>query len=121
MNRGCSTGLHVGSHDYVSTFGYEDNPVMACLVSPENVVAIPKHDNSKIRCCEFFALGLMETDDDGHWSEIDRSYFEEDYNEYDREELQSRLDDLEMGDTNEEDDDIVEDQKKVIEDRLVEL
>jgi hypothetical protein len=122
--RACSTGLHTGAKEYVDWYSSyrDDEAIMACLTSPEKVVCVPEdHDFAKIRQSEFFALGLMEQEEDGHWSQLDDAYFQEDYNEYDREELQRRLDDLEMGDTNEEDDDIVEDQKKVIEDRLVEL
>lgn len=118
ISRGCSTGLHVGSYDYVSGFAPMGATVQACLVSPTDVVAIPKHDNSKIRTCKFHSLGLMDTSEE-NW-ELEGSYFEESFTEYTEDDLNSMLDDLHNRSLF-EDSDLVEDQIEVVEQRLIEL
>lgn len=118
---GCSKGLHVGSYDYVHMFGLETEPIQACLVSPEDVVAIPEHDNSKIRTCRFHSLGLMDTTEDV-WK-LDTVHIQESFTEYDKEELHDRILDLEdqLGDVEDDEADYIEDQLDVLESRLVEL
>lgn len=76
---GCSQGLHIGSFDYVSHYGYSDDTILCCLVNPINVVAIPNHDNSKIRTCKYYPYGIMERDNNGNWEEFESNFFEEDY------------------------------------------
>lgn len=102
-NKGCSNGLHVGSYDYVSTFvkGWTNYAVFGCLVNPMNVVAVPTHDNSKIRTCEFKSLGLMEECDEGVFKKVDNlvlSDLEDDYLEKHVNDLSSTMGDGEVKD-----------------------
>jgi hypothetical protein len=120
---GCSRGLHVGSYDYVSSFGHSPSRdvIQAVLVNPMHVVAIPNHDNSKIRTCEFFSYGIMERDNDGVWHELETQYFEEDYENEEMDALEERLDELKGDVNNPTDKDVHSDQVKAVSDRLVDL
>ena len=114
INQSCSKGLHVGSYDYVSSFGSKRDRILACIVSPRDIVALPKRDNSKLRTCLYVPYAIMERDEDGNWEEIQET--EVDFEYMDEEsDMDSLLEELE-----EEDDltDIQKDRKKVIEDRL---
>lgn len=79
INAACSKGLHVGSHDYVESFGRDMDTTLAVLVSPADIVALPEYDHSKIRTCRYFPYGVMQRDDYGDWEEIERPYFKEDF------------------------------------------
>jgi len=116
-SRGCSNGLHVGSYDYVRSFGRGSDTIQAVLVNPMHVVAIPNHDNSKIRTCKFFSYGIMEKDEDGVWHELETQYFEEDFEEDELEDLEDRLEELNPSSTSEEE----TDQVKAVQERLVDL
>jgi hypothetical protein len=118
---GCSRGLHVGSYDYVSSFGHSPSRdvIQAVLVNPMHVVAIPNHDNSKIRTCEFFSYGIMERDDNGVWHELETQYFEEDYENEEMDALEERLEQLNVNPMKEGK--IEGDQVKAATDRLVDL
>lgn len=121
---GCSQGLHVGSYDYVSSFGHSPSRdvIQAVLVNPMHVVAIPNHDNSKIRTCEFFSYGIMERDDDGVWHELETQYFEEDYENEEMDALEERLEELNWtSPTSAEDNEAYEDQVQAAQERLVDL
>jgi len=121
---GCSRGLHVGSYDYVSSFGHSPSRdvIQAVLVNPMHVVAIPNHDNSKIRTCEFFSYGIMERDDDGVWHELETQYFEEDYENEEMDALEERLEELNWtSPTSAEDNEAYEDQVQAAQERLVDL
>lgn len=85
----CSYGLHVGSYKYVSAFGSAYMSVLACLVNPANVVALPAYDNSKIRVCEYFPYAIIEQDENGNWEEVEDEFFESDYLDYEIEELEN--------------------------------
>lgn len=98
INMSCSYGLHVGSYDYVSAFGSGLTTILAVLVNPSNIVALPEHDNSKIRTCEYYPYAVIERDErTGAWTELDDSYFEADYLAYEidsiEEELENRFED----------------------------
>ena len=60
----CSYGLHVGSIQYVKSFatGYGDpvneyggggDRIIIVKVNPADVVAVPEHDTTKLRCCRY--------------------------------------------------------------------
>lgn len=86
IKRDCSRGLHVGHTSYVSTFGYSNSVLLACLVNPMNIVALPEYDHSKIRVCEYYPYAVLEKEEDGSLSEItDEVYWEEDYKDYEDE------------------------------------
>jgi len=82
----CSNGLHVGATKYVQTFGNSSDAVLVCLVNPANVVAVPEHDHSKMRVCEYFPIALA-TYDGQKIDIIEQSYFESDYKTYEEAEL----------------------------------
>lgn len=83
ITQDCSYGLHVGHTTYVQHFGYDKSVLLACLVNPMNVVALPEYDNSKIRVCEYYPYAILEKEEDGTLSEItDEVYWEEDYKDY---------------------------------------
>ena len=82
----CSHGLHVGHTSYVQHFGYHNNVLLAVLVNPMNVVALPQYDHSKIRTCEYYPYTVLEREEDGTLAEItEESYWEEDYKNYEEE------------------------------------
>ena len=91
INRDCSYGLHVGSFKYVSEFGGSGDPILACLVNPMHVVAIPAYDTSKIRVCQYVPYGRMERDHNSEWVEISPRYFEASYIDYQADELKERM------------------------------
>lgn len=87
----CSRGLHVGTPQYVVDFGGRDSYILACLVNPMNVVAVPvDYKGQKMRCCEYLPYSICEFDN-GVMKEIDTKYFEEDYVGYEAADLESQL------------------------------
>ena len=78
----CSSGLHVGAPGYVAGFGgrNDSNYILACLVSPMNVVAVPyDYDFEKMRTCEYLPYAICKLNDDDSIREVDTRYFEDDY------------------------------------------
>lgn len=74
---GCSTGLHVGSWDYASTFG----PVtLEVRVDPADVVSVPVDCGfQKLRCCRYEVIAVHESEfDDLTMHEPEASWAEED-------------------------------------------
>tara|TARA_R110002012_G_scaffold209450_1_gene379881 strand:+ start:7305 stop:8321 length:1017 start_codon:yes stop_codon:yes gene_type:complete len=83
--RTCSSGLHVGSMEYVHDFGYEDGVILEVLVSPRNVVAVPSdYDNTKMRCCEYFPIAINN-------GENENIYLESDYSEFNAKSMRKDL------------------------------
>lgn len=124
-NNTCSSGLHVGAPGYVSGFGgnSKTNYILACLVSPMNVVAVPyDYDFEKMRTCEYLPYAICKLNDDGTIREVDTRYFEDDYSAIEESALNSLLKEYEgldnisgMDITNDE---LIE-RKKLIRERLV--
>lgn len=116
-NNTCSSGLHVGAPGYVSSFGgYGDSTyILACLVNPMNVVAIP-HDYGyeKMRCSEYLPYAICEFNN-GNIQELDTNYFEDDYINYEKDMLNQLSADID--DSTEEG----KEQKSLISQRLIEL
>lgn len=122
INVSCSHGLHVGSYEYVSTFHPRDGSVLACLVNPRDIVALPDTDHSKIRTCAYLPYGIMKTDEDGNWEEAEASYWEEDFIDYEKEQLEKRIQQLtEHLERDEEPSSRIQDLVKSAKDRLVRL
>ena len=86
----CSHGLHVGATSYVESFANSESVVLVCLVNPMNVVAVPNHDNSKIRVTEYFPFALANFED-RKIDIIEQSYFEYDYVNIEKGELEKIL------------------------------
>lgn len=95
INIDCSYGLHVGARQYVKRFGSGKKLVLAVLVNPMNIVALPKYDHSKIRTCAYYPYAVMATGRD-HWEEIEGGYYEEDYCDYEKEHIDEILSNLEV-------------------------
>ena len=55
----CSRGLHAKSNAHWGNFGSES---IVMLVNPWNVVAVPKYDNTKFRCCEYLPVAKAEVE-----------------------------------------------------------
>lgn len=95
INASCSKGLHVGSRSYVRNFNYGDHRlILAVLVNPANIVALPAYDHSKIRTCEYYPYAVMSMGND-EWEEIESDYFEEDYCNYEEENIDQLIEQLE--------------------------
>ena len=94
ITRECSYGLHVGSYEYVRRFHSSDGHILACLVNPRDIVALPEYDNSKIRTCAYMPYGVIKQDQEGAWSEAETSYWEEDFIDYERSQLEQRIQNL---------------------------
>jgi len=127
----CSYGLHVGATAYVKKFrGWTGNtsPVLACLVNPAHVIAVPDYDHSKMRVCEYFPYALCEVSEDGEINTVDQPFFEHDYREYEVDELERQIKAINNNtervgvDTFEaEDNREVEEVLKALKDRVVEI
>lgn len=60
-NNTCSSGLHFGAWDYVSSFCSGNGHILEIKVNPKNVVSIPvDYNNQKGRCCGFKVLSVVE-------------------------------------------------------------
>lgn len=62
-NRTCSTGLHVGSIDYVRMFGNQasGDRLIRVKVDPANVVSVPHdYNGQKLRACEYTVIEECE-------------------------------------------------------------
>lgn len=60
-SRDCSTGLHVARKGYLSNFGTD--VVTLCKVNPEDVIAVPKYDPSKMRVSAYHILFVLPAED----------------------------------------------------------
>ena len=94
IRRECSYGLHVGSYEYVHRFHPQDGTVLACLVNPRDIVALPEYDNSKIRTCAYMPYGIIGQDEEGNWEEVTSAYWEEDFLDYEVQKLEERIENL---------------------------
>lgn len=91
VNTECSHGLHVGHESYVRNFCISNNSIiLAVLVNPRNIVAIPEYDTSKIRVCEYFPYSIMAIGEN-RWEELHDEYIEEDYCDYEIDEIDELL------------------------------
>lgn len=88
--------------------------VLAVLVNPANIVALPESDHSKIRTCEYYPYAVMSVGNE-EWEEIEVDYFEEDYCDYEEENLQNLIDQIES------DEDLGDDECFDIIDRVFEI
>lgn len=87
----CSYGLHVGATKYVENYATQGKSViLACLVNPANVVAVPKYDNSKMRVCEYFPFAVANYEN-GRIEIVEQKYFEEDYASFEQKELEEMV------------------------------
>lgn len=78
----CGRGLHVGATSYVNNFAWGNDSILVTLVNPAKVLSIPHHDNSKLRCTEYFPVGVAKLDEDGKIVPLEERYFEEEYMDF---------------------------------------
>ncbi len=88
----CSKGLHVGATKYVQKWysSKDSTTVLICYINPANVIAVPDHDKTKIRVCEYFPFAEAEYVD-GKINIIKQSYCEQDYKAYEVEEVEKMV------------------------------
>lgn len=127
--RGCSYGLHVGATSYVEGYASEGDAVLVCYVNPMHVVAVPNHDNSKMRVTEYFPFAVA-TYENRKIDIIEQKYFESDYCEYEVAELEEMVAKIqaeqlpiEQALNTEEDEEYrtLDELQKIIENRLVDI
>jgi hypothetical protein len=75
-NSSCSRGLHQKSAAYGLNLGSE---ILVCLVNPYHVVAIPSHDTSKFRTCQYLPVAKAELNN-GRLVEFDPGTYDLPYN-----------------------------------------
>lgn len=56
----CSRGLHAGSIQYIKWFGQEDDIIVIVKIDPRDVVTVPNHDETKLRCCKYAVVQKYE-------------------------------------------------------------
>lgn len=93
----CSNGLHVGSVKYLenNSFVSTEDTVLLVLVNPQHVVAVPKYDNSKMRVCEYFPIAYLNRTEGRKFETVESKYFEYDYLNYEKSDLEKALAELE--------------------------
>lgn len=53
-NNGCSTGFHIGSHEYADNWASSDGRLMLVEYSPTDIVSVPdEHLHGKLRVCKY--------------------------------------------------------------------
>jgi hypothetical protein len=72
----CSVGIHTGAPSYVNGNTWLGDVVLACLVSPKNVTAVPKYDSTKMRSCEILPIAVAELDNNGNIIEPNYEVFD---------------------------------------------
>lgn len=75
----CSTGLHVCTYDYISSFISHNDHIMIVKVNPKDVVSVPTdYNQSKMRCCKYIVV------DEYKHPQNNKEFFDKIYyNEYD--------------------------------------
>lgn len=125
----CSYGLHVGATKYVESFAKNSSTILACLVNPANVVAVPRYDNSKIRVSEYFPFAIATFDNKTKKIDIvEQKYFEDDYCSYEVDELEKQIElikenqmPIESAINSESENRPMSELMKIIENRLIDL
>jgi len=97
----CSYGLHAGSMQYVSGFGYGDDHIVIVKINPADVVAVPDYDTSKLRCCRYEVVSEFENLLPDTTYDHDKKFWDD---EDEEEEICSKCDELEEDCTCETDD-----------------
>lgn len=79
--RTCSAGLHVGSMEYVGSFGWgANNVILECLISPTDVVSVPVDYNAtKMRTCRYYPIAISNGENEEIFLEEDYDVYQKDY------------------------------------------
>jgi hypothetical protein len=86
----CSVGLHCGCTSYTNTYGNNCDAILVCYVNPMNVISVPKSECSKMRVSEYFPVAVA-TYKNQKIDVIEQKYFEDDYINYEVEELEQLI------------------------------
>ena len=86
----CSIGLHCGCTSYTNTYGHDCDAILVCYVNPMNVISVPKSECSKMRVSEYFPVAVA-TYKNQKIDVIEQKYFEDDYINYEVEELEQLI------------------------------
>ena len=61
-NNGCSTGFHIGSHEYADSWASSDGKLMLVEYSPADIVSVPdEHLHGKLRVCRYKVIDECHT------------------------------------------------------------
>ena len=61
-NNGCSSGFHVGSHEYADGWAASDGRLMIVEYSPADIVSVPEeYGYGKLRVCKYTVVGESES------------------------------------------------------------
>tara|TARA_B100000902_G_scaffold399568_1_gene471068 strand:- start:85 stop:1059 length:975 start_codon:yes stop_codon:yes gene_type:complete len=61
-NNGCSTGFHIGSHEYADSWASSDGRLMLVEYSPADIVSVPdEHLHGKLRVCRYKVIDECHT------------------------------------------------------------
>ena len=55
-NQACGAGFHVGTKEHARGFG---NTMLVIKVNPRDVVSVPLHDKTKLRCCRYESINIF--------------------------------------------------------------
>jgi len=91
-NKGCESGLHVGSLNYAVNYG-RGGRVILVKINPRDVVSVPNHECEKMRICGYWTIKEYENtstylegevyDDNGNLIPISKhSFFDNLFNEH---------------------------------------
>jgi len=88
----CSRGLHVGTPYYIGQGSSLGDTIILALVNPMHVVSVPYSDAHKMRVCEYyFSAILKDMNEVNAMNSSKIAVFEEEYSDYEMEELESIL------------------------------
>lgn len=95
----CGKGLHVGATKYVNWFQRSMvknglGSVLICLVNPAKVLSVPKADKSKIRCTEYFPLGIAKWSEEQGVIPLEERYFEGQYVDFETSIEEDQMDEV---------------------------
>lgn len=54
----CSNGLHIARRDYLAGFG--GDVIVICKINPEDFIAVPEYDSSKVRVSGYHILSVLD-------------------------------------------------------------
>ena len=61
-NNGCSSGFHIGSHEYADSWASSDAKLMLVEYSPADIVSVPdEHLHGKLRVCRYKVIDECHT------------------------------------------------------------
>lgn len=81
-NQTCSTGLHVASYSYMSS--YSGDRIVICKVNPKDVVSVPTdYNNAKMRVCEYVVVNEVALSNEEITPNVisDDEVYSEEYND----------------------------------------